>query len=141
MAIVVENSGGITPAEIAVELDRPTPATDSSTWASWESWINQARYLIGKRLDIDTLDPADVDYVVLQSVAEHARHPENATQVDVQVDDGRVSKRYVSGKGRVSILDELWALLDPDLATEAGAFTITPYGSPDPLPYDPWVGA
>lgn len=86
------------------------------------------------------LDQADLDYVVKHAVAEHVRHPDDATQVEVRVDDGSTSRRYTSGSGRVTILDEWWDMLGL-LSTDAGAFTITPYGEPDPAPYDQWVGA
>jgi hypothetical protein len=130
----------VTPNDIAVELGRPTPTSVES--AQWGSWIEQARYLIGKRLgDINILDPADVDYVVLQAVAAHVRRPDDSTQVDIAIDDGRMSKRYESGAGRVTILDEWWDLLTPDGTGYAGAFTIAPAGSVDRLGDGPmgWV--
>jgi hypothetical protein len=126
----------VLPADVAVELGVAAP-TDLQD-AQWQSWIGQAMYLIGKRLDIATLDPKDVDYVVLRAVVEHAQNPQNATQVDVSVDDGRVSKRYASGSGAVSISDALWSLLDPDFGT-SGAFTIQSYGEPDPSPIESWA--
>jgi hypothetical protein len=67
---------------------------------------------------------------VLQAVAAHIRNPDDATQVDVAVDDGRVSKRYASGTGRVTIIDEWWDMLTPDGSGFQGAFTISPYGAP-----------
>jgi len=131
----------VTPAQIAVELGKAVPPSGSALDQQWQSWIDQAVYLIGKRLTIADLVPADVDYVVLQSVVAHARNPEDATQVDISVDDGSVSKRYASGSGRVRILDELWGLLDPDMANESGVGSTQLYGEPDPAPYDPWAGA
>jgi hypothetical protein len=120
----------VIPADIAVELGRPS--LSSAEVDQWQSWIDQARYLIGKRLgNVAALDQADVDYVVLQAVAAHVRNPEDATQVDVAVDDGRVSKRYATGTGRVTIIDEWWDLLTPDGSGAVGAFTISPYGAPD----------
>lgn len=124
----------ITPADIAIELGRPSPSTDQAE--QWQRWIDETRYLIGKRLgDINLLDAADVDYVVLHAVAEHARQPDNATQVDVAVDDASVSRRYTSGNGRVVILDEWWHLLDPDLTT-SGVGSTQMYGEPDSLESD-----
>ena len=140
MPIIV--SGDITPEDIAVELGRPTPAADSTEFAQWSTWINDARYLIGKRLgDLALLDQGDVNYVVRMAVAEHARHPGNETQRTVSVDDGSTSMTYRSGVGRVVIPDELWGLLDPDMANESGVGSTQLYGEPDPPPYDPWVGA
>ena len=118
----------VTPNNVGTELGRPNP--DQATSDRYASWIDQARYLIGKRLDITTLDPADVDYVVLQSVAAHARHPGDETQVTVSADDGSTSKTYRSGNGRVTIVPELWTLLDPNF-DDAGAFSVTPTFTPD----------
>lgn len=126
----------VTPDDVLIELGRPTSPTAPQS-EQIASWIEQARYLIGKRLgDVTLLDQVDVDYVVLQAVAAHARQPENVTQVDVSVDDGRVSKRYSTSTGRVAITDDLWALLVDDAAA-SDAFSITPAYEPDPCPY-PW---
>ena len=119
----------VTPENVAVEIGRPTPLSSVDD-ARFQSWIDQALYLIGKRYPIDSLDSADVDYVVLMAAAAHARNPENSTQVDVSVDDASVSKRYSSSLGRVSIWDDLWDLLDPAVSND-GAFTISPFGAPD----------
>lgn len=117
----------VTPVDIAAELGRPAP--DDTVSARYTKWIEQARYLIGKRLgDLDALDQADLDYVVLMAVAAHAANPQNATQVDVRVDDGQVTKRYQSGTGRVAISNDLWSLLIPAPAA-AGAYSI-PLGAP-----------
>lgn len=124
----------VTPADIAIELGRPSPSTDQAE--QWQRWIDETRYLIGKRLgDITLLDEADVNYVVLHAVAEHAQQPDNATQVDVAVDDASVSRRYTSGNGRVTIRDEWWHLLDPDL-TISGVGSTQMYGEPDSLESD-----
>ena len=129
----------VTPALIAVELGVAAPDSGSVLELQWQSWIDQALYLIGKRLDIATLNPEDVDYVVLQSAAAHARHPGGETQVSVSVDDGSVSKTYRSGAGRVSILPELWGLLDPDMANESGVGSTLLYGEADSSTPDTWV--
>ena len=118
----------VTPAEIAVELGRTAPEGASAEYAQWEQWIADALYLIGKRLVIADLDAADVDYVVRQAVATHVRRPDDATQVAVSVDDGSVSRTYRSGRGRVQILEEWWALLAPP-TTNGRAFSISPTGS------------
>ena len=123
----------VTPADIAVELGvaAPTPAQE----VQWQSWIDRALYLIGKRLDVATLDTADVDYVVLQAVIAHARNPESSTQVDVAIDDGRISKRYQSGPGGILILPEWWVLLDPNLIDSSGVGSTQMYGEPDVSPW------
>lgn len=125
----------VTPGDVAIELGRSTPTAAQAE--QWSRWIDEARYLIGKRLgDITMLDQVDVDYVVLHAVAEHVRQPDNATQVDVSVDDASVSRRYSSGAGRITILDEWWALLDPDLTTASGVGSTQMYGEPDSLESD-----
>ena len=128
----------VTPSDIAVELGvaAPTPAQE----AQWQSWIDRALYLIGKRLTVADLDPADVDHVVLQAVIAHARNPESSTQVDVAIDDGRISKRYSSGPGGVFILPEWWVLLDPQLADSSGVGSTQMYGEPDTVAWpESWV--
>lgn len=124
----------VTPEDVLVELGRPTPPT-ATLATQIGSWIQQAIYLIGKRAGSAAFDQSDVDYVVLQAVAAHARQPENVTQVDVSVDDGQVSKRYSTSQGRVAIWDDLWSLLEGDGAT-AEAFAIDPAYTPDVC--DPW---
>jgi len=119
----------VTPDDIAVELGRTAPALDSAEYAQWELWIADARMLISARLgDLTGLNQERLDYVVRQAVAAHVRRPDDATQVAVSIDDGSTSRTYRSGKGRVTILDEWWALLAP-ANTSARAFSITPSGS------------
>jgi hypothetical protein len=128
----------VTPENIGTELGVAAPTVLQA--AQWSSWIDQALFLIGKRLDVSTLDPKDVDYVVLQAVVEHARNPRNETQVAVSVDDGSVSRSLRSGAGKVVITDDLWRILDPAL-DESGVGSTQMYGAPDAPAYDPWVGA
>jgi hypothetical protein len=130
----------VTPTDVAVELGRPAPADGSVEFAQWSLWIEDARFLIGRRLgDVALLDQPTLDYVVRLAVAAHVRRPDDSTQVDVAVDDGRVSKRYTSSAGRVSILDEGWALLDPDLTTASGVGSTQMFGEPDNPPVESWV--
>lgn len=120
----------VTPNDIAVELGRTAPAANSPEYAQWQMWIADALMLIAARLgDTTLLDQGRLDYVVRQAVAAHVRRPDDATKVDVSVDDGSISRTFRSGRGRVEILDEWWALLDPDGARSSGAFSIRPYGS------------
>ena len=128
----------VIPAQVGVELGvtAPTPLQSEQ----WAAWIDKALYLIGKRLDVSTLNPADVDYVVLEAVVQHARHPGNETQVTTSVDDASSSRTYRSSTGRVVIPDDLWGLLDPDLANESGVGSTQLYGEPDVPDYGPWVG-
>lgn len=113
----------ITPADIAVALGRTAPDQGSPTEAQWSMWISDALMLIEARLgDVSALDETKVDYVVREAVVAMVKRPDDVTSVDVAVDDGRVSKRYSSGAGRVTIRDEWWALLAP--ATGRRAFEV-----------------
>lgn len=114
----------VTPADVAVVLGRTAPAAGSLELAQWEVWIGDARMLISARwADLDALDQTRLDYVVREAVVAHVRRPDDATSVEVAVDDGREARTYKSGKGRVVILDEWWALLDPN-PSDGGAFAI-----------------
>ena len=116
----------VTPDDIAVELGRTTPDTDTTEYSQWELWITDARMLISARLgDLTELDQQRLDYVVRLAVAAHVRRPDDATQVAVTVDDGSVSRTYRSSRGRVEIIDDWWALLSP-ADTTGKAFSITP---------------
>lgn len=118
----------VTPATIAVALGLPAPAEDTTEWDQWSLWIQDARMLIEARLgNLTLLDQAKLDYVVREAVVAQVRRPDDATSVDVAIDDGRVSRTYRSSAGRVTIRDEWWALLKP--GTVAGAaFSIIPGG-------------
>lgn len=125
----------ITPDDIAVALGRPAPEVDSAEALQWAMWIADALMLIEARLGdptLDDLDPpiaeAKLDYVLREAVVAQVRRPDDATTVEVRVDDGSVGKTYRSSAGRVTIRDEWWDLLSPDGVTN-GAFSITPYGS------------
>lgn len=103
----------ITADKIATALGRATYTETEE--AQWELWISDALLLIKARLgDPDELDEAKLDYVVREAVVAHVRNPDNATQVTVSVDDASSSRSYRSSKGRVTILDEWWALLAPE---------------------------
>ncbi len=119
--------------DIETALGR-TP-TDSER-AQWDMWISDALMLITARLvgtntgqvaSLDELDQARLDYVVREAVLAHIRRPDDATTVDVSVDDGRVSKTYRSSGGRITIRDEWWNLLVPG-GTAGTAFSIIPSG-------------
>lgn len=118
----------ITPEHVAVELGR-TDSLSQTEQAQWELWISDARMLIQARLgDLAELDQSRLDYVVRQAVAAQVRRPDDATVVDVSVDDGRESRTYRSSAGRVTIRDEWWALLSDD-SKSTGAFSIVPGGA------------
>lgn len=104
----------VTSDNIATELGRPAPAIGGLEDRQWVSWIARARKQIAERLgDLEALDQETLDDVVILAVAEHVRRPDDATQVEVAVDDGRVSRRYSSGNGQITIRDEWWNRLSP----------------------------
>lgn len=126
----------VTPETIAVALGRTAPVINSPEYAQWEMWIDDALLLIEARLgDVDDLDQAKLDYVVREAVVSHVRKPDDATQVEIAVDDARSSRTYRTSRGRVTILDEWWDLLAPTTSA-SGAFSIRPSGcGSDHLPW------
>lgn len=134
----------VTPATIAVALGRTAPESGTTEFAQWELWISDALMLISARLvgngtgqveTIDDLDQTALDYVVREAVVAQVRRPDDATQVEVRVDDGATAKTYRTGSGRVTILDAWWDLLSPT-ASDRGAFSILPSGCGEP--HLPW---
>lgn len=121
----------VTPSMIAVALGQAAPQPGSITEQQWELWISDALMLIeSRRVEVDHTEPIDeakLDYVVRQAVVAHVRKPDDATQVTVSVDDASTSKTYQSGKGRVAILDEWWALLGL-VGSSSGAFSVDMLG-------------
>lgn len=128
----------VTPATIAVALGRTAPVDGTPEHEQWEMWIADALMLISARLvgdgtrqveSLDDLDQAKLDYVVREAVKAQVLRPDDATQVDVRVDDGSVSRTYRSSAGRVTILDAWWDLLRPEGSESGrGAFSIVPSG-------------
>ena len=124
----------VTPNDVADRLGRVRPVFDSPSWLQAQKFIDQADLLITRyqaRNALPDPDDADRDYVILEAVAAVVRNPDDATSVDVQIDDGRVSKRYSSSSGKVS-LEDWWETLWPDSDNrDSGAFTIRPHFVPD----------
>lgn len=129
-------SVGVTPDDIAARLGRPLTSAEAT---QVPVWIGDAEWLISQRADRlgVTVDPDVASRVVALAVTAMAQRPDDATQVDVAVDDGRVSRRYSSSTGRVAILDEWWAELGLSVAT--GAWTHDAGGPGTALPYK-WIG-
>jgi hypothetical protein len=131
----------VTPSMIAVALGQAAPQPGSITEQQWELWISDALMLIeSRRVEVDHTEPIDeakLDYVVRQAVVAHVRKPDDATQVTVSVDDASTSKTYQSGKGRVAILDEWWALLGL-VGSSSGAFSVDMLGGS--TIHLPWCG-
>jgi len=122
----------VTPATVADRLALPEPADDSPKAKQWQIWINQAYRQIARYqalYALDDPDSDDVDEAVLEEVAGLVRHPDDATTVDISVDDGRVSKTYRSGNGRID-MSGWWSTLWPSLTSSSEAFTIRPYYEP-----------
>lgn len=128
--------------DIATRMGVATPGSNSPQGKQWVTWIGDATLLVRLRaeslgLTLEGLDPEALDRVVTLAVVAMARKPDDATTVDVAIDDGRVSRRYESSTGRVGILDEWWGWLG--LTTPSGAFSTRPGFDPDAVLLDPWV--
>lgn len=125
----------ITTADIAVALGRDQPQVGSAERLQWDMWIRDARMEISAgpngsaTIDLESLDQGRLDRVVRDAVAAKVRRPDDATQVDISVDDGRVSKIYQSSTGTVHIRPEWWRFLG--LAATATAFSTRPGFEPD----------
>lgn len=123
----------VTVDKIAVALGRAAPEPGSVTEQQWEMWIDDAEMLIDtRRTELGAAEPdaAKLDYVVREAVVAHIKKPDDATQVTISVDDAATSRSYRSGKGRVTILDEWWALLG--LVQNTGAYSVDmapPFGA------------
>jgi hypothetical protein len=119
----------VNPETIAVALGRTAPASGSAEYAQWEMWISDARMLIAARLgDLAELNQDTLDYVVREAVVAQVRRPDDATSVEVRVDDGATTRAYRTSRGRITILDDWWNLLSPT-DSKQGAFSIRPYRS------------
>lgn len=121
MTVVVE--------DIATALGQDPPASGTTQYGQWTMWINDAVMLIdaeaGRRgVDPATLDEAVVDYVTREAVVAQVRRPDDATSVEIAVDDGREARRYSSSRGRVTILPEWWELLFPTAPKTGKAYAV-----------------
>lgn len=133
---------GTTPANVAVPLGLSIPGQDDETYQQWTQWISDAELIlrVGDGVhdglgDLSLLDQEIVDYVVREAVAAHVRRPDDATTVEIAVDDGRTSRTYQSGAGRVVIRDEWWAMLQPTTGRSAAAWSTRPSYQPDCPPW------
>lgn len=118
----------VTPDTIATALGREAPGTSTPEYDQWLMWVADALMLIeahfGSTVYAD-IDLTRLDYVVREAVVAQVRRPDDATSVEVAVDDGRESRRYSTSRGRVTIRDEWWDLLDPSASTTPnGAFSV-----------------
>ena len=132
----------VTLDDIATRLGVATPDPASPQGKQWDAWIGDAAALIDLRADRLGIDPTSlapevVDRVVALAVVAMAKNPDDATTVDVSVDDGRVMRSYKSSDGQVSITDVWWGWLG--LADLSGAFSTRPCFEPDVASLAPWV--
>ena len=77
-------------------------------------WIEDAEAAIERRmirLGVSKVGIDDRVRVVQKAVTAMARRPDDATRVDIAVDDARVGKTYSSSTGEVTIKDEWWDAL------------------------------
>lgn len=121
----------VTTAMLAIALGKAAPEVGSVTDSQWLMWIEDAAMLIESRrikLGLEEPDQAKVDYVIREAVVAHIRRPDDATQVTVAVDDGSTSRSYKSGNGRITILDDWWALLGL-VESDDGAYSVDMVGS------------
>lgn len=122
----------VTPSMLAVALGQAAPVPGSIQEQQWDLWIDDAEMLIDLRIDqlgfTGVVDEAKRDYVVRQAVVAHIKKPDDATDVTIAVDDASSTRRYQSGKGRVSILDEWWAILGLSEVNK-GAFSVDMVGA------------
>lgn len=119
---------GVTAGDVGIALGRPTLTTAESIRI--DHWIQGAYLVIRGRLgDLSELDQDELTWVVTEAVAARAQNPDGAEQVDVQVDDGRVSRRYGDASQQIVILPEWWERLSPKKAPR-GAFAIRPHYQP-----------
>ena len=120
-------------AEVAANLGRPLTVPEQ---AQVEVWIVWAEATIAQRMgDLDQIEYGVLNMVIVEAVTRRLRSPEPVMQVDIQVDDGRVSKRYERSSGLIEILPEWWAQLG--WTDSSGAFSITPYAPTITVP-DAW---
>jgi len=89
-----------------------------------EAWILQAETIIGARAvregtTLNALDQGILAMVVTEAVAARVKRPDDATQVQVQVDDAQTTRRYESATGQIEIIEVWWDMLFPAVAGDA----------------------
>ena len=126
----------VTYEDVAISLGRTL--TDAEQ-AQATLWIGDALLLVAARLgDLAELDQDILDYVVREAVVLKMKRPDEATRVDVSVDDASVSRSYERSTGQVTILDEWWSMLSPANDSSAG-FSTRPGFEMDTPPVDSWA--
>lgn len=117
--------------DVGVALGRPI--TDTTEQAQIEWWLSSAELQIKARLgDVSLLDQAVLKFVEVEAVAAKAQNPEGAASESI--DD--YTYRLPAETRRVTILDEWWRMLDPNVSSEA--YSVRPGFEPDTV--DPLAG-
>ena len=121
--------------DIATALGQDPPPSGSTQYDQWTMWINDAVMLIrteAARRGVDPvdLDQAVVDYVTREAVVAQVRRPDDATSVEIAIDDGREARRYSTSRGRVTILPEWWELLFPTAPKSGKAYAVDTVAAP-----------
>ena len=114
----------VTYSDVAVALGRSITDADEQAQITW--WISSAELQIKSRLgDLTLLDQDVLKYVVVEAVATKAQNPEGAASESI--DD--YTYRLPAETRRVTILEEWWRMLDPDVSAEA--YSVRPGFTPD----------
>ena len=124
-----------TTAEVATNIGRPLSAAETEQTILWIGWAE--RTIAARMGELESLNFDTLNMVIVEAVTARLRSPEPVTQVDIQVDDANVSKRFQRSSGLIEILPEWWAALG--WSGSAGAFTVTPYGAADTAAVDAWA--
>lgn len=128
----------LTSDELAdVELALGRPLSDLEARQA-ERWRDAALRLIGLQVDPSTLDQASLAYVVSEAVAARLRIEGRLGEkrVDVQIDDGRISREFHATGTGVEILPEWWHLLG--VVASGGVGSTQMFGEPDLGGVDDW---
>ena len=108
--------------------------SDAAEVAQVGYWLDSVELLIGNRLgDVADLDQDVLKYVEVEAVVARMLNP-NGYQSE-SIDD--YTYRYGTESRRITILDEWWHLLDPDVG--GGALSVRPSFEPDTLELDSWA--
>lgn len=100
---------------------------DAVETAQVTAWLQDALFLIGRRIDVDEADPDAVDFVVRAAVLAVVQNPAGIESETVSVDDAQITKRYGTAQRRqVTILPEWWAMLG---VSGGSAFTVSMLGA------------
>ena len=110
----------VTIAQIEDRLGRPLTGAEQRQVPLWIEDAEAAIERRMQRLGVSRVDMDDRMRVVQKAVTAMAKRPDDATRVDIAVDDARVGKTYSSSTGEVTIKDEWWDELG---LTEPGAST------------------